>query len=139
MHYVKGEYLQENELELLVKEVLHETAQSELEYIFWNMFRYDPNNDKNIEFEEFAPFILIHSAEIALQRFHMQQVLGKSSLTNQEFKLIFHEAYRFLKTLNKNEEVLNNIFAELDRNRDGLVTYKEFMTWVVLNVSRTVR
>lgn len=139
MHYVKGEYLQENELELLVKEVLHETAQSELEYIFWNMFRYDPNNDKNIEFEEFAPFILIHSAEIALQRFHLQQVLGKSSLTNQEFKLIFHEAYHFLKTLHTNEEVLNSIFAELDRNRDGLVTYKEFMTWVVLNVSRTVR
>jgi Ca2+-binding EF-hand superfamily protein len=103
------------------------------------MFRYDPNNDKNIEFEEFAPFILTHSAEIALQRFHFQQKLGKNSLTNQEFKLIFRQAYHFLKTLNKTDELLNIIFAELDSNHDGLVTYKEFMTWVVLNVSKTFR
>ena len=89
MHYVKGTYLHEEELELLVREVLHETTQKELEYIFWNMFRYDPNNDKNIEFEEFAPFILIHAGEIALQRFHFQQVLGKKTLNNEEFKLIF--------------------------------------------------
>lgn len=139
MHYVKGIYLQESELELLVKEVLHETTQNELEYIFWNMFRYDPNNDKNIEFEEFAPFILIHSAEIALQRFHFQQPIGKNSLTSQEFRLIFREAYHFLKTLDKSDTLLNTIFNELDTNHDGLVAYKEFMTWVVLNVSRTVR
>lgn len=54
MHYVKGKFLQESELELLVKEVLHEVTRQELEYIFWNMFRYDPNGDKNIEFEEFV-------------------------------------------------------------------------------------
>jgi Ca2+-binding EF-hand superfamily protein len=58
MHYVKGKYLQENELELLVKEVLHETTKKELEYIFWNMFRYDPNGDKNIEFEEFVKILV---------------------------------------------------------------------------------
>jgi Ca2+-binding EF-hand superfamily protein len=139
MHYVKGQYLQEDELELLVKEVLHETTQNELEYIFWNMFRYDPNNDKNIEFEEFAPFILIHAGEIALQRFHFQQVLGKNSLSNQEFKLVFREAYHFLRTLNKTDQLLNVIFGELDTNNDGFITYKEFMTWIVLNVSRTVR
>jgi Ca2+-binding EF-hand superfamily protein len=139
MHYVKGKYLQESELEQLVREVLHETTQNELEYIFWNMFRYDPNNDKNIEFEEFAPFILNHAAEIALQRFHFQQTLGKNSLTSQEFRTVFREAYHFLKTLDKSDSILNTIFGELDTNKDGLVTYKEFMTWVVLNVSKTIR
>jgi len=103
------------------------------------MFRYDPNGDKNIEFEEFAPFILIHTAEIALKRFHYQQPKGKNSLTRDEFKLIFREAYRFLKALGQTDELLNMIFDELDTNHDKLVTYKEFMTWVVLNVSRTVR
>lgn len=53
-HYVKGQYLQYSELEPLVKQVLHETDESELSYVFWNMFRADPNNDKNIEFEEFV-------------------------------------------------------------------------------------
>jgi len=104
------------------------------------MFRYDPNGDKNIEFEEFAPFILTHTAEIALQRFHYQQRLGKNSLTKDEFKLVFRDAYHFLKDLmNKTEHVLGTIFDELDTNRDGLVTYKEYMTWVVLNISKVVR
>lgn len=140
MHYVKGKYLQESELEQLVRQVLHETTQAELEYIFWNMFRYDPNGDKNIEFEEFAPFILTHAAEIALQRFHFQQAInGKSTLNRMEFKLVFRQAYHFLKTLRKKKEILNEIFAELDTNKDGFITYKEFMTWVVINISKTVR
>jgi len=104
------------------------------------MFRYDPNGDKNIEFEEFAPFILTHTAEIALQRFHYQQTLGKNSLTKDEFKLVFREAYHFLKDLmTRTEHVLGAIFDELDTNRDGLITYKEYMTWVVLNISKVVR
>jgi len=49
--YVKGKYLQESELEAMVREVLQETTKRELQYIFWNMFRYDPNSDRNIEFE----------------------------------------------------------------------------------------
>jgi len=61
------------------------------------MFRVDPNNDKDIEFEEFAPFILAHTAEIALQRFHVQQPLGKSKLNKEEFMLVFRNAYSFLK------------------------------------------
>lgn len=48
MHYVKGKYLQENELELLVKEVLHETTKKELEYIFWNMFLTIPTGTRTL-------------------------------------------------------------------------------------------
>jgi hypothetical protein len=41
--------------------------------------------------------------------------------------------------MNKTEHVLGTIFDELDTNKDGLVTYKEYMTWVVLNISKVVR
>jgi hypothetical protein len=27
-------------------EVLHETSQRELDYVFWNLFRVDPNKDR---------------------------------------------------------------------------------------------
>jgi Ca2+-binding EF-hand superfamily protein len=53
-HYVKGEFLTEQELELLVVQVLNESNKRDLEYVFWNMFRVDPNSDKKIEFEEFV-------------------------------------------------------------------------------------
>jgi Ca2+-binding EF-hand superfamily protein len=53
-HYVKGKFLTAEELRLLVNEVLKEYKKSDMEYIFLNMFRVDPNKDSNIEFEEFV-------------------------------------------------------------------------------------
>ncbi len=50
-HYVKGQFLTEQELELLIVEVLKESNKRDLEYVFWNLFRVDPNSDRKIEFE----------------------------------------------------------------------------------------
>lgn len=41
-------YLNHSDLERFVVEVLHETTQRELDYVFWNLFRLDPNGDKQI-------------------------------------------------------------------------------------------
>ena len=42
---LKG-YLKEGELRMFAIEVLHETSQRELDYIFWNMFRADSNMNR---------------------------------------------------------------------------------------------
>jgi hypothetical protein len=44
----------EEDMKRFVVEVLHETSQKELDYIFWNFFRVDPNTDKKTEFNEFV-------------------------------------------------------------------------------------
>jgi hypothetical protein len=44
-------HLIESEIKAFVVEVLHETSQKELDYVFWNIFRVDPNGDRKIEFE----------------------------------------------------------------------------------------
>lgn len=49
-------------------EVLNETTQRELDYIFWNKFRIDPNGDKSIEFFEFVRF-LFYLGSIYLRSF----------------------------------------------------------------------
>ena len=53
-HYTKGKFLNKEELRVLINEVLKEYKKSDMEYIFLNMFRVDPNKDSNIEFEEFV-------------------------------------------------------------------------------------
>lgn len=53
-HYTKGKCMNAEELKVLVNEVLKEYKQSDMQYIFWNIFRVDPNKDKQIEFEEFV-------------------------------------------------------------------------------------
>lgn len=44
-------YLNESEIKAFVIEVLQETSQKELDYIFWNIFRVDPDGNRQIEFE----------------------------------------------------------------------------------------
>lgn len=44
-------YLNETELKAFVIEVLQETSQKELDYVFWNIFRVDPDGNKQVEFE----------------------------------------------------------------------------------------
>lgn len=44
-------YLNETELKAFVVEVLQETSQKELDYVFWNIFRVDPDGNKQVEFE----------------------------------------------------------------------------------------
>jgi Ca2+-binding EF-hand superfamily protein len=44
-------YLQESELKSFAVEVLNESSQRELDYIFWNLFRVDGNYNKEVDFE----------------------------------------------------------------------------------------
>ncbi len=44
-------HLNEAEIKAFVIEVLQETSQKELDYVFWNIFRVDPDGNKQIEFE----------------------------------------------------------------------------------------
>lgn len=80
-----------------------------------------------------------HAAEIALQRFHIHQPLGKTRLNMDEFKTVFRNSYRFLKTLAKTDEQLTKIFMELDSNKDSLITYKEYLTWSTLYIAKKGR
>ena len=40
------EFLNEKEVKAFVVEVLQETSQKELDYVFWNMFRIDPDGNR---------------------------------------------------------------------------------------------
>jgi len=58
--YDKGAktFLREDELKAFVIEVLHETSQRELDYVFWNLFRVDNNANKEVDFTEFVIFVI---------------------------------------------------------------------------------
>lgn len=84
-----------------------------------------------------APFILKHSAEITLQRFHAQQKSGKSSIDLEEFKLLMNGAFHFISAIKKDN--LHVIFGELDKDNDKLVTYREFLGWILTDIAPKIR
>lgn len=53
--------------------------------------------------------------------------------------MVFREAYHFLKSLNKTDPVLDRIFDDLDTNKDSLVSYRDYMTWVAIHIARVIR
>lgn len=46
----KKGFLIETELKAFVVEILQETTQRELDYVFWNLFRVDSNSNKEVDF-----------------------------------------------------------------------------------------
>lgn len=52
---------------------------------------------------------------------------------------MFREAYRFLKTIDKRDEILDWVFDDLDEKKEGMVTYKKYLGWIEGVISKTVR
>nr|BAJ98216.1 predicted protein [Hordeum vulgare subsp. vulgare] len=125
---LKG-HLAENELKNFLVEVLQETTERELNYVFWNLFRVDSDSNKEVDFNEFASFILSHAGEISLQRFHRQQPKGKVSLDGAEFYLCLSNAYSFLSTMPKEKDTVATIFNRV-RGEQPLVSYAGFLNWI---------
>lgn len=117
------------EIRKLIVEVLTEISAQEQDYVFWNFFRLDKDGDGQISFEEFAPYILSHAAEIALQRFHFSQEKGKNTVTFSEFTILANRAYGFLKSISKETETLKVVFTLLDQSKTGNLSYGNFLRW----------
>jgi len=121
-------HLTEEDLRRFVIEVLNENTQRELDYIFWNIFRVDPNSDRKTEFHEFAPFILNHAGEIALQRFHREQTRGKNNLSQNELSIVFSNAFSFLSTMRKQQSAISAIYTRIGNGSDP--TYGAYLGWI---------
>ena len=78
-----------------------------------------------------------HSAEITLQRFHAQQKSGKNTIDLEEFKFLMNGAFHFISAIKKDN--LQVIFGELDKDKDKLVQYKEFLGWILTDIAPRVR
>jgi Ca2+-binding EF-hand superfamily protein len=65
-------YLVESELKAFVVEILQETTERELNYVFWNLFRVDSNANKEVDFVEFVKNNICrhHSSSITPEKSH---------------------------------------------------------------------
>jgi Ca2+-binding EF-hand superfamily protein len=124
--------LDTNEFTLLLKELLQETSQSSLDYVFKNAFRMDINGDSRFIFDEFGVFFIKHISEIGLDRFNRSRGgSGKRTINLQEFLTLFRSSFGFLQSLNINEEDIKKIFRGIDQDRDGTISYKEYLQWTL--------
>lgn len=78
-----------------------------------------------------------HAGEISLQRFHREQIKGKSALTEDELFVVIGNAYKFLSTMPKQRGVITMIYKRLGDGKD--VTYAGLLNWVHRSLSNKFR
>lgn len=98
-----------------------------------NVFRYDRDNDKRITYDELANFLLeMHSGEMAIQRLHMHNTYARGAermMDGREFAVTINYALSFFE-LQADEETLWTLFSDVDRNRDGWISYQEYFEFL---------
>ena len=78
-----------------------------------------------------------HAGEIALQRFHKEQVKGKNSLTADEMYVVFSNAFNFLSSMPKQKGVINMIYERIGKG--GNPSYGNYLGWISLALAKRFR
>ena len=78
-----------------------------------------------------------HAGEIALQRFHKEQIKGKSSLTKDEIYIVFSNAFNFLSSMPKQKGVIEIIYERIGKGKDP--SYGNYLGWISLALAKRFR
>lgn len=69
-----------------------------------------------------------HAGEIALQKFHREQVAGKSKLSFEELFIVFSNAFVFLSTMPKSQPAVKAIYGRIGKGSDP--SYGDYLGWI---------
>ena len=75
-------------------------------------------------------FFIFLMAEVGLGRFSRNYPVGKKTLNREEFVILLKNSFSFLKLGQFKNSILFKIFAKIDKNQDGFITYDEYLDWV---------
>jgi len=67
---------------------------------------------------------------MGLARYSRNNPISKKTLNRDEFILVLKNSYIFAKLDKFKQVILYKIFAKIDKNNDGLITFEEYLDWV---------
>lgn len=87
-------------------------------------------NYKVISFETFAGQFIYLIGQLGLSKFAINRQSSRRSLNKDEFVRLLRSSYSFLNLDTFKTSILHKIFAKIDKNNDGLISYDEYLDWV---------
>ena len=120
--YVKGRSLQANDAELkaLIFAIVGQLSQSELDFLTAGLLK---SNFQAISFQPFAIQFLLLIAELGLSRYSRNNAITKKTLNKDQFIIVIRNSFAFSKLDKFKAAILYKIFAKIDKNNDGLITF----------------
>lgn len=127
--YTQGRSLLCNDKELrdLLLYIVPDLSEAEIQIIAQGLQKL---NWKTIAFEPFAEKFIYLIAEVGLSRFSANRDACKRTLDVEEFILLLKNTFSFLKLGKFKNSILAKIFAKIDKNGDGLISFEDYLDWV---------
>lgn len=120
--HVQGRTLAANDVEIrnLLFSIVGELNENELSFLSSGLLKL---NYKVITFEEFVIHFIFLIAELGLSRFSTNNSSSKKTLNRDEFVILLKNTFSFIKLGAFKNSILWKIFAKIDKNNDGLISY----------------
>jgi hypothetical protein len=115
------------ELKALLFAIVGQLSDNEVTFIASGLNKL---NFKTISFEAFASQFIYLIGELGLSKFAINRQSSKRNLNKDEFARLLKNSYSFLNLNNFKDSILHKIFAKIDKNHDGLISYDDYLDWV---------
>lgn len=122
--------LQIQEATNLIRSVLKLNTQKDIDFVLFNIFQIG-NLGGEIDFLEFCPYFIEYVSSLGISSFLMSYPPGKRTIDRDEFVRLFRNTFYFLKVSRIRDELLWGFFDIIDTNKDGLITFNEYLEWVL--------
>jgi len=127
--YVNSRTLSVNDKELrgLCLAILGEISETEITFLLNGLLKLA---DQTIQFEPFAMIFIYLVAQLGLSRYSRNHNITKKVLDKDEFVILFRNSFKVFEVSRIRPEFLWKVFAKIDKNNDGLITFDEYLDWV---------
>ncbi len=101
--------------------ILGDLSDLEIKFLLSGLFNL---TDQTIQFEPFAIIFIYLMAELGLSRYSQNHSLSKKTLNKDEFVILFKNSFKVFDVARIRAEFLWKIFAKIDKNNDGLISFE---------------
>lgn len=120
--------LEISEIIALVREILKLSSQKDIDYILFDLFNL--GNRGYINFTEFCPYFVEHVGNLGLSLLVSRNPSARRLLNRDQFIQLFRSSFAFLNVSRIQDELLWGFFAVIDTDRDGYITFEQYILWL---------
>ncbi len=105
----------------MIVAILGDLSEMEITFLLGGLLKLA---DKTIMFEPFAIIFIYLVAELGLSRYSSNHGVTTKTLNKDQFVVLFKNSFRAFDVSRIRADFLHKVFAKIDKNNDGLISFE---------------